>query len=280
MEKKHCKECKLEVNDIEPVRCGFCDAFFHISQQCCGFNHRANRDILSQGKAMFICNDCRSELNGRSIKRYLQDQLDSQNSTHADGDASDNLTSQVQLLADAVGKLSKKVDVLSMGQMSGSKTNLLLTPTFRKWPKLGVKRPRMETEQYESTALNSDRGTRNIDLGDLSIDTIIPVPTPPKFWLYLSGFQPLISTDDVQKIVTRCMDLSSPCDVVRLVPKGKDVSNMSFVSFKIGFDPSVKEQALQASTWLNGLTFREFVEQPKNYRRTVANPMDINQTPV
>lgn len=279
MEKKQCKECKLEVNDIEPVRCGFCDAFFHISQQCCGFNHRANRDILSQGKAVFFCNDCRVELNGRSIKCYLQDKLDAQPSAHA-GDTPDNLSSQVQLLADAVGKLTKKVDVLSSAQLSGNRVNQSITPSLRKWPKVGVKRPRVEAEQYDSTALNTDRGTRTIDLSDLSIGSIMPTPTPPKFWLYLSGFQPLISPDDVQKIVARCLDLSSPCDVIRLVPKGKDVSNMSFVSFKIGLDPLLKEQALLASTWLDGLTFREFMEQPKNFRRSLPNQMDISQTPV
>lgn len=279
MEKKQCKECKLEINDIEPVRCGFCEAFFHISQQCCGFNHRANRDILSQGKAMFICNDCWVELNGRSIKCYLNDKLNTQSSAQVD-DTSDNLSSQVQLLADAVGKLTKKVDVLSSGQLGGNQVNQSITPSFRKWPKIGVKRPRVEAEQYDSTALNIDRGTRAIDLSDLSIGSIIPTPTPPKFWLYLSGFHPLISPDDVQKIVARCLNLSSPCDVIRLVPKGKDVSNMSFVSFKIGLDPSLKEQALLASTWLEGLSFREFMEQPKNYRRSLTNQMDINQTPM
>lgn len=276
MEKKQCKECKLEVNDIEPVRCGFCDALFHISQQCCGFNHRANRDLFSQGKAMFICTDCRSELNGRSVKRYLEDNADSQ--TCPVVASSDNLSTQVQLLTDVVDKLSKKVDVLASGQASGSKTNKLLTPSNRSWPRLSAKRPRVE--QYDSAALNVDRGTRTIDLSDLSIGSIIPTPAPPKFWLYLSGFQPLISIEDVQKIVTRCLDLSAPGEVIRLVPKGKDVSNMSFVSFKIGLDPSIRERALLASTWLDGLVFREFVDQSKNSRRPPFNAVDINQTPV
>lgn len=226
---------------------------------------------------MFVCNDCRAELNGRCVKRYMQEKMESQCSDRAGADVSVDLSSQVQVLADVVNKLSSKVDLLSS---CGTKTNQLVTPSSRKWPKLGAKRPRVESEQYDSTALSSDRGTRTIDLSDLSIGSIMPTPKPPKFWLYLSGFQPLISLDDVQKIVTRCMDLASPCEVVRLVPKGKDTSNMSFVSFKIGLDLSMREKALLNSTWLDGLIFREFVDQPKNYRRSVINPVDVNQTPV
>lgn len=277
MEKKECKECRMEVNDIEPVRCGFCDALYHISQQCCGFNYRTNRDILSQGKLVFICTDCRAELNGRSIKCYLEDKQKSNNIPPANVDASDSLSSQVQLLAGVVDKLSKKVDDLATAPV-GSKPKQLLTPSLRAWPKPGAKRPRVE--QYDSSTLAIDRGIRSIDLSDLAISSIVPAPTPPKFWLYLSGFQPLISTDDVQKIVARCLDISTPCDVIRLVPKGKDVSNMSFVSFKIGLDPTLQERALQASTWLEGLAFREFVDQSKNSRRSTIKPVDFNQTPV
>lgn len=272
-----CKECELDVNDIEPVRCGFCDAVYHISQQCCGFNYRTTRDILSQGKVMFICSDCRSELNGRSVKCYLEDKMKTQTTSPTSVAASDNLSSQLQLLTGVVDKLSKKVDDLASAS-GGTKTNQLSTPSFRTWPKPGAKRPRVE--QYDSPAVANDRGTRTIDLSDLSIASIMSTPSPPKFWLYLSGFQPLISPEDVQKIVARCLDLSTPCDVIRLVPKGKDISSMSFVSFTIGLDPLLQNRALQASTWLEGLVFREFVDQSKNFRRPSVKPVDITQTPV
>lgn len=102
-----------------------------------------------------------------------------------------------------------------------------------------------------------------------------------QFWLYcldsILEFHPIMC---VQKIVTRCLDLQSPCDVSRLVPKGKDVSNKSFVSFKVGLKPSLKEQALLASSWLDGLVFRGFVDQSKNARRPPFRTVDINQAPV
>lgn len=229
---------------------------------------------------MFICTDCRNELNGRSVKQYLDDTLKSQCGPSAVPVPSTELTNQVQLLADAVDKLGKKVDGIASTQsyVGSNKSYPLLTPTGRAWLKPALKRPR--EEQYDSTSLATDRGTRSIDLSDLSIDSIVSAPTPPRFWLYLSGFQPQISPDDVQKIVTRCLDLSSPCDVIRLVPKGKDVSTMSFVSFKIGLDPALQERALLASTWLSGLVFREFVDQSKNSRRSTSKPVDNYRTPM
>lgn len=232
---------------------------------------------------MFVCTDCRSELNGKSVKCYVEEKIKTQPPSpdgvaDGDGDASDKLSSQVQLLAGVVDKLSKTVDDLASTAVGVNKPKQLLTPSLRTWPKPGAKRPRVE--QYDTAALSSDRGTRTIDLSDLSIGPIVPAATLPKFWLYLSGFQPLISSDDVQKIVGRCLDLPTPCDVIRLVPKGKDVSNMSFVSFKIGLDPSMREHALQSSTWLDGLVFREFVDQSKNVRRPSVRAVDINQTPI
>lgn len=105
-----------------------------------------------------------------------------------------------------------------------------------------------------------------MDFSDLSIPFITPAASPPKFWLYLSGFQPKISDDDVQKIVARCLDLRDPFEVIRLVPKGADTKNMSFISFKIGLELALKQQALDAARWPTGLMFREFVDFSKNRR--------------
>ncbi|XP_055522500.1 uncharacterized protein LOC129716691 [Wyeomyia smithii] len=73
MEKKQCGECKQAVNDIEPIRCGFCENCYHINQQCCGFNSRGCKDLFALGDIMFICPICRELLNGRSIRSYIAD---------------------------------------------------------------------------------------------------------------------------------------------------------------------------------------------------------------
>ncbi|XP_058816563.1 uncharacterized protein LOC131679832 [Topomyia yanbarensis] len=261
MDKKQCGECHHEINDLEPVRCGLCEIPFHVSQNCCGFNPRSCKDVFAQGKAVFICIRCRDELNGRSIREYITDQNRNNISPSA---STDDISKQIQQLSGIVEVLGKKVDCIANSNQTPkpSVSREMRTPM---WPGSSSKRRRIENSQSARPAV--DRSTNSIDFGDLSVAFITPVAPPPRFWLYLSGFQPLISNDDVQKIVSRCLDLADPFDVTRLVPKGKDVTNMNYVSFKIGLDPALKQQALNAACWPAGLMFREFVELPKNTMR-------------
>ena len=269
MEKKHCGACSEEINDLEPVRCGFCDGVYHIRHQCCGFNLRTCSEAFARGAVMFICPQCKSELKGRSVRAYIADL----NSPQLSGsEASNGVASQLQQLSSLVEALSKKVDNItstparsiipcspSSGAASGSKTPL--------WPKLSgsVKRRRNDFDQIAPPAAN--RGTKQMSFDNLSVSSIMPAAPPPTFWLYLSGFHPQVSDEDVKTIVSRCLDSAEPSNVTRLVPKGKDVSSMSFVSFKIGLDPATKPLALNADNWPAGLMFREFVDQSKNTAR-------------
>lgn len=249
MANKLCAECKLEVNDLEPVICGFCEALFHIRPQCCGFNQRSCKDVFSQGKVLFICSVCRNELNGRSVRDYIKDMQN----LHTAPARPDSLDDQVQQLTAVVETLSHKLDNFVCGAIRPPPSE----PITPQWPRLSVKRRRREFDQNPLPA--NDRGTKSIDLSDLSVPFIVPAASPPNFWLYLSAFQPLITVDGVQKIVSRCLEIISPADFIRLVPKGKDVTNMEFISFKIGLDIALKERALNAKNWPTGIRFREFV---------------------
>ena len=110
------------------------------------------------------------------------------------------------------------------------------------------------------------RGTKTIDLSEiqLSVPFITKAPLPEQFWLYMTGLNPLITDTDVQKIVSRCLNISDGAEVARLVPKGKDVSTLTFVSYKIGLDPALKELALEPSSWPVGIRLREFIDYSKN----------------
>lgn len=109
-------------------------------------------------------------------------------------------------------------------------------------------------------------GTKTIDLSEiqLSVPSITQATVPNKFWLYMTGLNPLITDSDVQKIVSRCLNMSDGAEVTRLVPKGKDVTTLTFVSYKIGLDPDLKELALEPSSWPVGIRLREFVDFSKN----------------
>ena len=265
MEKKLCGECKLEINDLEPVRCGFCEACYHINQKCCGFNSRICKELFALGKILFICPQCRDKLNGRSINTYVADALNSQN---AQSLQLVDLPSQVQKLCEMVDGLSNKVESMSQKPphcdgFVGTPANLsaaanLSTPI---WPARNPKRRRADRMPLEIT---SDRGTNTVDLSDLSVSSVASVVAKKCFWLYLSGLNPKVTDNDVQKIVSRCLNSIEPVAVVWLVRKGIDTTNYSYISYKIGLDPDVKSIALDPASWPSGLLFREFVDRPKN----------------
>lgn len=259
MDKKQCGECKCEINDLEPLRCGFCEVFLHISQQCCGINARGLKEAFASGKILLICSTCRAELKGRSISSYMAQTIQSQPHTPS----SPILTAQFQHLCGVVDALSKKIDHFTAKPKPPAATlSLCDSPT---WPRLSVKRRRDERQPLTLAA--PECGTKEINLSDLSVPSILPAAAPKKFWLYLSGINPLATNSDVQKIVCRCLDVAESSEVIRLVPKDKDVTKLSFVSYKVGLDPALKTLALDPSSWPAGLFFREFIDHSKNANR-------------
>lgn len=192
-------------------------------------------------------------MNGKSVKSYFAD-------THAPNDniPSSDLQNQVQQLFKLVEALTDKMD-RCIPQYAFAGHAAPRPKEASSWPRLGVKR-RRGNDNLPIT-IPSDRGTNTIDLSDLSVSCLTPAVSPPKFWLYLSGLHPLVTAEDIQKIASRCLKLTVPADVVRLVPMGVDIAKLSFISFKVGLDPSIKDLALDASTWPSGILFREFIDQ-------------------
>lgn len=256
---KICGECKLTVNDLEPIRCGLCESCYHINQQCCGLNSRLCKELFAQGKIIFICPTCRELLNGRSLCAYLADQKSNHPSSQQNLTA---LPAQVQKLTEIVDGLSKKIDTLSSTTVNdGPILGTPIMPTTPIWPRVNNKRRRTEREPIE---MPSDRGANTIDFSDLSVPSIVPAIAQNRFWLYVSGLNPLLTDSDIQKIVSRCLNTTEPVVALRLVRKGVDSSNFSYVSYKIGLDPKLKTAALDPASWPTGMLFREFVNLPKN----------------
>lgn len=190
-------------------------------------------------------------MHGRSIRCYIADQQQ-----QIQTPALASLPAQVQQLHDVVAELSKKVDTFSAKPQRIQ--SLSASPA---WPRLSAKRRR---EDRPDVNVLTAKGTKAIDLTDLSVPFISSTTASEKFWLYLSRLNPLITDNDVQNIVSRCLGTTDQTDVIRLVPKGKDVTNMTFVSFKIGLDPGMRDLALDPDSWPTGLQFREFVDLAKN----------------
>lgn len=191
MEKIQCGECQLEIMDTEPLRCGLCEHYFHFSIECSGFGlSRTISDLFSKGNALFVCSGCRNKMNGRGVKSFLADEIATDPSP-----PSEDLTAQVQQLFQLVKSLSDKVDKCISTDTPAARPPLRPKKDIT-WPKLGVKRRR--GDEGEPIGISSVRGTKTVDLSDLSVPCLTPQTAAPKFWLYLSGLHPLIADGDIQ----------------------------------------------------------------------------------
>ena len=219
---------------------------------------------------MFFCPGCCGVLNGRSMKAFIED-IKASSAPPAGSGVVDDLTNQLKQLTNTVATLGGKVDALTaINKTAGSTTTQyasVLAGTR------GTKRRRSD----EHSVPASKTGTKSVVFEKLSISNITPKPDPPRFWLYLAGFNPLITNDDIKLIVSQCMGIPDlQPDVTRLVKKGADTSRLSFVSFKVGLDPEHESLALE-DIWPEGISFREFEDWSKNStdQPPVANDADF-----
>lgn len=120
---------------------------------------------------------------------------------------------------------------------------------------------RRTNEGYDETV--SNRPTNAFcGIGTSTADPSLVASQPSeqdadKFWLYLSGILPEVPESKVTELVQSKLR-SDDLKVVKLVPRGKDVGSLTFVSYKIGISPDLKSVALSTETWPRGIRFREF----------------------
>ena len=106
--------------------------------------------------------------------------------------------------------------------------------------------------------------------------TTVPLPTE-KFWIYLSRISPDVTADQIVALANNRLGTSG-AEAFRLVAKGRDVSTLSFISFKVSVDAELKAKALSASTWPSGILYREFKDERGNFwkpQKTVATPQPV-----
>ncbi|XP_058456629.1 uncharacterized protein LOC131434025 [Malaya genurostris] len=158
-------------------------------------------------------------------------------------------------LTEAINGLQNEIKTLS------KPAPLTPTPLNMRWPFIERRRPakRPRGPDLEQEASECKSGSKQIG------ENVVCVPVceqqPDKFWLNLSRIRPDVTNDEIAAMVRANLEMNEDPVVVKLVAKGTDVSNMTFVSFKVGLDPALQAIALDPSTWPQGIYFRQFEEK-------------------
>lgn len=95
------------------------------------------------------------------------------------------------------------------------------------------------------------------------------------FWVYITKISPDVSESDVLDLAKERLRTE---DVVvkSLVPRGKPLSTLSFVSFKVGVRKDLKSKAMDPATWPQGIQFREFVDHGSNVQHFWKPPQRVD----
>uniref|UniRef100_A0A182J088 Uncharacterized protein n=1 Tax=Anopheles atroparvus TaxID=41427 RepID=A0A182J088_ANOAO len=92
-------------------------------------------------------------------------------------------------------------------------------------------------------------------------------PTEAKFWLYLTRIAPSVPLAEVEAFAREQLG-TEDATVVRLLAKDRDPSTLSFISYKVGLSPELRDKALDPTTWPCGMVFREFADSGSSSKTT------------
>lgn len=102
---------------------------------------------------------------------------------------------------------------------------------------------------------------------------IVPVvPSEKLNYLYISHLSPSTSTDNVTSFLNKKLELEDNLKLISirsLVAKDKNLSELSFISFKIGLPPTLYNKVLCGSFWPAGVLVRPFVDKRRS--KNLAN---------
>lgn len=260
-----CFSCAGELQDVDAIVCnGFCKSSFHLK---CVNQSIATRDIIRNSSQIFwMCKGCTrmmSIVNFRHTIASTNTVLQLINEKH--NEEMQELRKEIKQNTDKINSLSQQNHTFD-AQSQNTENQIDAPLTTRKRRRL------QEGEDYvtnnDTPAVNNNEGTKEIDT-DIAVPLAVPL-REKKFVLYLSGFAPQATVNEISELVKKNLNTNDTVDVAKLVPKGKNLCELSFVSFKVGIGLHLKECALQSSSWQKGIVFREFLDTRQSSAKTTS----------
>lgn len=248
---ERCHGCAVSITDeSDVVTCqGFCKATFHL--KCSHLSASAWEEVRSNSLIYWMCPACRKLMSSTRFRGAINSTNDLLQAV---------MSQQNQLLDDLRGEIKRNTEKIN--EIVGKQQQQDL-PNRSPWPAIqprSSKRPRIQIDppQIDEDAPRAICGSKEPDPA-LPIPVVQSVARESKFWLFLSRFSPHATVEEISNLVQRNLDMNEPVEVVKLVRRGVEINQLSFVSFKIGMGMKWKEKAMQPENWQKGIYFREFV---------------------
>lgn len=155
-------------------------------------------------------------------------------------------------------------------------------------PSHSNKRRRGESQQFKPIQQTKPNvpppkvGTNTSTSRLVAVDTVKPPqrPVKPKFEkaVWVSRLPPVTTEDEIREHISELKTVSPNYEIHKLLKKGRDVSELKFISFKIAVNVADFEILNDPSMWPMGVLVREFVENKPttfgDFLRTNLNAKD------
>lgn len=253
-----CTKCNESITALpDSIGCSnsSCNALFHA--RCVGIP-RNLLNIITENKYLFFycdaCSEVPPSVQVTPIVAISEQKLSNQSSD------TENISGQLVCIQESLNKL----------------TDALTKKTV--WPNViesakTLKRRRVEGDIADDsvTIHTPQRKTAKKDpvvVGSADENTGLRVVEPRKL-LVASLFHPLTESENLSNFLKDKLSMASESTVVRvhkLVPAGKDLATLDYVSFKVDVPGDLFTVLLSPSMWPKGVRVREFEHRPRKPR--------------
>lgn len=264
-----CHSCANEIVESHVMCQGFCSAVFHAT--CTGISADAFEEVMKNHQVFWLCRSCTSLMKDNRFRNSVRSahEIGQELALNSHSDIMQSLKSEI------LTELKNEIKTNFATLINSSS----LTP---KSTRRGGFNPLITNRRRLFNVANDKNSVPNRNPPLLSGAGSTPSPSmeiatvpaaQPRFWLYLSRIARDVSVEQMDAYAKKRLG-TDDIQVTRLVAKGRDISSMSFISFKIGMNTDMKSKALSTSTWPKGVVFREFSDNrsAENFWRPTIPP--------
>lgn len=239
-----CFACTRTVLKEDEIVCkGFCKSPFHL--ECVHQSAEMRNDIAACSQLYWMCKACSKMMaNAHFRNAIISTNTVMEMMAQQYSETLEELRKEIAHNTTQINTILQRTPLQTTPHIARSQ----ITAPSRKRPRLLIDAPPQDNP--------ASVGTREADP-----DEAIPLAAAQKeekFWLYLSGFDPQATVQQIEKLVRNNLNIDKAVEVVKLVPKGRSLDELTFVSFKVGLELQHRDVALSRSSWQKGIIFRQF----------------------
>ena len=258
-----CFKCANDLDDNYVSCQGFCGATFH--PECSSTNVEFLAEVIRQPQCMWFCASCTKLMADLRFRKSVRAAFDAGRASVTDSETGVIEQLKAELLTELKTEIRASFTaLLNSNSFTPVSSRPPLNPVAAQGRRLmlhpdPIKPPKPILIEGAGSPISPSIGVKTVS------------QRPIKFWLYLSRISPEVTAEQICALGTKCLG-TTDIEAYRLVAKGRDVSTLSFVSFKVGFSTELKNKALAPSTWPQGIQFREFIDQRANFWSPEVQP--------